>query len=100
MLENNNIENNQNNNDNNNINYYLKKWKNSLPISENIFFINLILLGFDLENEQKNQNILFYPEMFKKPNEKGMELIFYFLFQKLLGISQCKEVIYFYCCCI
>eukprot|EP01117_Protostelium_nocturnum_P000058 TRINITY_DN1014_c0_g1_i1.p1 TRINITY_DN1014_c0_g1~~TRINITY_DN1014_c0_g1_i1.p1 ORF type:complete len:559 (-),score=121.56 TRINITY_DN1014_c0_g1_i1:1037-2713(-) len=57
---------------------------------ESAFFCNVLLLGFDCENEKKKHSILFHSEMFKSPNVKGMEVIFYFLLLKMFG-NETKE---------
>jgi len=62
---------------------------------EHVFFRNLILLGFDPANEKKRHNVVFSPEMFKSPNVKAMEVVFYFIFS-CLDPSSSKE--YFRTC--
>jgi hypothetical protein len=59
---------------------------------ESLYFRNLLLLGFDVEANTAKHGIQFFPEMFRTANVKGMEVIFYFLLQKL-NPNQTKEVI-------
>ncbi len=58
---------------------------------DQVFFTNILLLGFDPTTESKKHSIAFVPEMFKSPNVKGMEVISYFLFGKL-NPKETKEV--------
>lgn len=62
--------------------------------SESQWFISLQLLGFDEVNQQKTHGIEFDSKMFKKSNEKGMQVIFYFLFTRLES-KKIKEVRFF-----
>jgi hypothetical protein len=59
--------------------------------AEHIWFINMLMLGFNPQAEQKKHSLAFNEEMFRRPNEKGMEVVLHFLFQRLLG-SKAKEV--------
>ena len=58
---------------------------------EQIFFINLQLLGFDSEAMERRLRIPFRPDMFKLPNKKGFEVVMHFLFQKLDAVK-CREM--------
>lgn len=50
---------------------------------EQLFFQNLMLMGFSPRKNEQVHHIRFYPEMFKNPNPKGMEVIFHFLLSNL-----------------
>ncbi|GAB1600078.1 HAUS augmin-like complex subunit 6 [Argonauta hians] len=47
------------------------------------FFTNLLLLGFDSETQEKEDNISYNENMFLVPNTKGALTVLYFLMQKL-----------------
>lgn len=49
---------------------------------EKEFFSNIVMLGFDAEAERRRFGIVFSPDMFRRPNAKGMEVIFHFLICK------------------
>ncbi|XP_065640078.1 HAUS augmin-like complex subunit 6 isoform X1 [Hydra vulgaris] len=48
-----------------------------------IFYSNLLLLGFDAETYEVQYRIPFNRDMFSLPNRKCMEVVVYFLFKKL-----------------
>ncbi len=51
--------------------------------TEGAFFTNLLLLGFDVLNNEKKHNIQFHPQMFATSNVKGMQVVLHFLFKRL-----------------
>ena len=50
---------------------------------EKDFWDNLILIGFEIEENERKYKIIFNENMFKKPNPTGLFVILYFLFSKL-----------------
>nr|XP_006814144.1 PREDICTED: uncharacterized protein LOC100366745 [Saccoglossus kowalevskii] len=48
-----------------------------------LFFNNLLLLGFEATREEAKHRIPFTSEMFALPNKKGFEVVTHFLFEKL-----------------
>jgi hypothetical protein len=56
-----------------------------------VFFANLLLLGFDVNAEQRKHGVSFHADMFRKPNEKGLFVVLYFLIVRLYPKSS-KEV--------
>mmetsp|Transcript_21705 Transcript_21705/g.30372 ORF Transcript_21705/g.30372 Transcript_21705/m.30372 type:complete len:719 (+) Transcript_21705:131-2287(+) len=58
---------------------------------ETAFFTNLLLLGFDVNAEQKKHGIPFTSQMFKTPNSKAMEVVFYFLLIQLDPIKTAQD---------
>jgi hypothetical protein len=50
---------------------------------DNLWFTNLLLLGFDPINLEKKHRIVFNKDMFKNANVQGMEIVFHFLFNRL-----------------
>jgi HAUS augmin-like complex subunit 6 N-terminus len=49
---------------------------------EQLWFQNMLLLGFDVEQESKNHRLDIAPSMFRRANVKGFEVVFHFLFSK------------------
>ena len=58
---------------------------------EKMFFSNLLLLGFDTQQNELKYKIPFSHDMFKNPNVKGMEVIIHFLLEHLYP-ARMKEV--------
>ena len=56
-----------------------------------IFFSNLLLLGFDPVAAERRERIPFNMDMFALPNKKGFEIVFYYLFNKLNPV-RCNEL--------
>jgi len=51
----------------------------SLEEAEAILFTNLSLLGFDPKEQQRLYKVSIQPDMFRRANQKGMEVVLYFL---------------------
>ena len=51
--------------------------------SHEIWFTNLLLLGFDPLFQEHKHNLKFSRDMFVLPNCKGMEVVLHFLFSQL-----------------
>jgi len=60
--------------------------------AENVFFTNLLLLSFDPHKEEKKHGIPFHPKMFLTTNAKGMQVILYFLLNRLSS-EKAKKVL-------
>jgi hypothetical protein len=50
---------------------------------EKVFFNNLLLLGFDVQQNEKKYKIAFHHEMFRNPNVKGMEVVLHYLLNQM-----------------
>eukprot|EP01080_Neovahlkampfia_damariscottae_P002486 gene2486-3195_t len=50
---------------------------------EQVFWDNIILIGFDINENEKKYKIKFNENMFKKPNPTGLFVLLHFLFTKL-----------------
>lgn len=57
---------------------------------ENLWWTNVLLLGFDPISAEKLHGTSFSAEMFQRPNTKGMEIIMHFLFSTLVPDAQNK----------
>lgn len=57
--------------------------KEDEPTLESLFFNNLVLLGFNIKENEFNNRMKFHKEMFRSTNPKAMEIIFSFLFKLL-----------------
>ncbi|KAI0223947.1 hypothetical protein LSAT2_024989 [Lamellibrachia satsuma] len=55
-----------------------------------IFFTNLMLLGFDPTTMERKWRILFNKDMFDLPNKKAFEVVMYFLFERL-SPTKCRN---------
>ena len=58
---------------------------------QDMFFTNILLLGFDVEKNEQRHQIKFSADMFDKSNVRGMEVTMYFLFHRL-SPSRAKEL--------
>ncbi len=56
-----------------------------------VFWNNLMLLGFNSQEHEKLYGIPFHMDMFDQSNGKGMQVIFYFLF-RLINRDKAKKV--------
>ncbi|KAL4227375.1 HAUS augmin-like complex subunit 6 [Mactra antiquata] len=55
-----------------------------------LFFNNLLLLGFDAQSMEATNHIPFNKTMFDLPNKHGAEIVLHYLFQRL-NPTMCKE---------
>ncbi len=56
-----------------------------------VFWNNLLLLGFNTQEHERLYGIQFHVDMFDQPNGKGMQVIFYFLL-RLINREKAKKV--------
>ncbi|KAH3837273.1 hypothetical protein DPMN_110657, partial [Dreissena polymorpha] len=62
---------------------------NNLDMKQ-LFFNNLILLGFDVQEMEATHSIPFNKAMFELPNKRAAEIVLHFLFQRL-NPTMCRE---------
>eukprot|EP01028_Stygiella_incarcerata_P012608 TRINITY_DN793_c0_g1_i1.p1 TRINITY_DN793_c0_g1~~TRINITY_DN793_c0_g1_i1.p1 ORF type:complete len:541 (-),score=167.02 TRINITY_DN793_c0_g1_i1:982-2517(-) len=65
-----------------------------LPGVKDLFFRNLLLLGFNVQKEQEASKISFTPTMFDRANATGMEIVLHFLLDRIDPDSKAFERIW------
>lgn len=60
---------------------------------ESLFFTNLLLLGFNVENHEKEYRIPFHKDMFKSSNVRAMEIITHFMMGKMEGDKKRNQML-------
>ncbi|XP_070543417.1 HAUS augmin-like complex subunit 6 [Ptychodera flava] len=61
----------------------VKRHLNARRATKEVFFTNLMLLGFEPAREEAKYRVQFTSDMFKVPNKKAFEVVMHFLFKKL-----------------